>query len=134
MPFPSKIIGPSALDLLHLDASEIPRITGDVNSPCLWKGNDPIGDTPIFQGTMIMGGRGNTEINYMLETTGVGLLPSKGSPLWWFFPIFLPNVKANFCWINLLPVKKRAGDFKNCQEGFQNLRAAEIKHGRVPGI
>ena len=54
--------------------------------------------------------------------------------LWWFFPVFLPNVKANFCWINLLPVKKRAGDFKNCQEGFQNLRAAEIKHGRVPGI
>lgn len=81
MPFPSKIIGPSALELLHLDA---------------------IGDTPIFQGTMIMGGRVNTEINYMLETTGVGFLPSKGSPLWWVFPVFWPNVEANFCWIKLL--------------------------------
>ena len=49
---------------------------------------------------MIMGGRVNTEINYMLETTGVGFLPSEGSPLWWVFPVFLPNVEASFCWIN----------------------------------
>ena len=70
------------------------------------KGNDPIGDTPIFQGTMIMGGRVNAEINYML--INCCRIPSiKGSPLWWFFPVFLPNVEANFCWINLLPVNKK---------------------------